>query len=359
MYAANGIEYAIVHRCMGRLLVAEILYPEGHKALDNRLIELLAEENEIDLVDHRDFFKELSCSKLCNTVNIPQFFSNRWEPLISFLYILNYVILAFAIRKKKYDKVFLLSVRNDSLFWVYPLFRHQHLCVFHHNDIDRTLGRPFEKFLFKKLQNRIQHVVLADFIKTGMVSQFHTHDENISVVYQPIIGDIRTRDYTPYFEEEKYIIGLGRSTDEGFLQKLIETDKRYSGRLKYKIIMRSKNIRYSSERLFITTESYSREEYDRIMHHASACIALYTSYNLRYSGIIDDALSAGKLIIGNNIPVFRYFSEKYKGCCHVIDSAQDLFVIASGALPMIKEEMIKRFLEYHSDKNVRRQLNAI
>ena len=342
-----------------RLLVAEILYPEGHKALDNRLIELLAEDNEIDLIDSHGFFGSLPCHRLCRIISIPQWFSNWLEPLISFLFVINYIMLYFAIMRRKYDKVILLSVRNDSLFWVYPLFRHQHLCVFHHNDIDRTLGRPFEKFLFKKFQNRIHHVVLADFIKEGMIKLLHTHEEQIAVVYQPMIGDGRARDYTPYFEDEKYIIGLGRSTDEEFLQQLIEIDKRYAGKLNYKIIMRSKTIRYSSERLFITTESYSREEYDRIMHHASACIALYTSYNLRYSGIIDDALSAGKLIIGNNIPVFRYFSEKYKGCCHIIDSALDLFVIVSGELPVINEEMIKCFQKNHSDENVRKQLSAI
>ena len=343
-----------------RLLVVEILYPEGHKALDNRLIELLAEDNEIDLIDNRDFFKKLSCSKLCNLISIPQFFSNRLEPLISLLFVINYIILAFAIRKKKYDKVIFLSIRNDSFFWVYPLFRKQHICAFHHNDIDRTLGRPYEKFLFKRLQNRIQHVVLADFIKDGMIKSLNTDKDKISIVYQPKIGDGQLQDvFEPFFDEKKYVIGLGRSVNEDFLRQLIETDKSFSGKLNYKIIMRSKNIRYSSERLLITTDFYSREEFDRIMHNASACIALYNSYNLRYSGIIDDALSIGKPVIGNNIPVFRYFSEKYKGCCHIIDSASDLFVIASGELPVINEEMIKCFQKNHSDENVRRQLSAI
>lgn len=342
-----------------RLLVAEILYPEGHKALDNGLIELLAEENEIDLVDNRGFFKKLACSELCHLINIPQFFSNRLEPLISFLFILNYIILAFAVRKKRYDKVILLSIRNDSFFWVYPLFRKRHICVFHHNDIDRTLDRPYEKFLFKRLQNRIQHVVLADFIKEGMIKILHTNEGNVSIVYQPKTGECKPKVFEPYFKEERYIIGLGRATNEDFLRQLIETDKSFSGRFNYKIIIRSKHIRYSSERLLITTDLYSREEFDRIMHHASACLAFYDNYNLRYSGIIDDALSIGKPVIGNDIPVIRYFFEKYEGCCHIIHSTLDLFMIASGELPIINEEMIKCFRKNHSDENIRKQLRAI
>lgn len=342
-----------------RLLVAEILYPEGHKALDNRLVELLAEDNEIDLIDNRGFFRNLPCSKLCNILNIPQFFSNRLEPLISLLFIVNYIILAFAIRNRKYDKIILLSVRNDSLFWVYPLFRQQHIAVFHHNDIDRVMGRPFEKFLFKRLQNKIQHVVLADFIKDGMINEFKTDEDRISVVYQPKIGTSSIMTQMPFFDDEKYIIGLGRSTNEDFLLQLIEEDKKRSGKLCYRIIMRSKNIQYSSERLLITTDFYSREEFDRILCHASACVALYNSYNLRYSGIIDDSLSIGKPVIGNDIPVFRYFYEKYKGCCHIIFSASDLFAIASGELPEINERLAKAFLCSHSDENVKSQLSKI
>lgn len=342
-----------------KLLVAEVLYPEGHKALDNRLIELLAEDNDVDLVDSKGFFKDLPCSRLCNLINLPQFFSNKLEPLISLLFIINYLILAFAIRKRKYDKIILLSVRNDSLFWVWPFFCRRNIAVFHHNDIDRTLGRPFEKFLFTKLQNKIQHVVLADFIKDGMVRNLHTKDDKVSIVYQPKIGNDKVTNLEPYFKEDKYFVGLGRSTNEDFLYQLIETDKQYSGTLNYKIIMRSKNIKYSSERLLITTDFYSREDFDRIMQHASACIALYNSYNLRYSGIIDDSLSIGKPVIGNDIPVFRYFFEKYKGCCHIITSASDLFAIASSELPEINEEMVNAFLYSHSDENVKAQLSNI
>ena len=127
--------------------------------------------------------------------------------------------------------------------------------------------------------------------------------------------------------------------------------------LPYKLYMRNKTIDFSGKNLQITNRYLSREEYNKLLLEAKACVLFYPKeYNLRYSGIIGDSLEYGLSVYGNNIPVVRYYSELYPNTCHLLDSPKVLFdEIQKSKVDAFLPD-IKDYYEKHSYKYISSQL---
>lgn len=74
-----------------------------------------------------------------------------------------------------------------------------------------------------------------------------------------------------------------------------------------------------------------------------------------------DALVAKKKVIGRNIPIVRYYAQKYPSCCSFFEGIDDLMkkIVLDNIALNVNEEVYTSFLDAHSDQVITSQLNEI
>lgn len=350
-----------------KVVVSEMLFPEGHVELNKKYISILSNICELTVVDDGKYFSSMNLSN-CNIITFSRIVPNfhkleKIKKIIPFLkldiidfiaHYINLIRISIKIRKINYDRIIFFSARNDTLGFALPLFKRKSVYVFHHVDLDLMSLKAHYLWAFKRNMSGYYHITLADFIKTGMIETFGINPDLVKVVYQPIVNNINFCSGI----RKRIIIGLGKGIDPEQLDFMIQYDKSHKERLNYQIILRDNNIEYVGRNLVVTKEYFSRDKYERYLNEASLCVILYPfSFNLRYSGVADDALSHGLPVIGNDIKVINYFSDKYPGYCHVINDLTLLFKLPDSYF-YAPVEMIERFRNNHSDKNVSEMIKS-
>ena len=345
-----------------RIVVAEMLYPEGHIELNKKYIQILTEIGEVTVVDDGKYFTSMNLDNV-TIINVSRTVPSvskfvkvkKWIPFLRFdpidfiAHFINLIRIVFKLRKVEYDRIVFFSARNDALGFALPFFKKDSVYVFHHVDLDQIMARPRYIKSFKKYMNRYHHIVLADFIKEGLLDEFEIDENRIKVIYQPLIN----KESLSNQERLPIVIGLGRGIDKGMLASLIEYDKSHKEPLPYKIILRDSKVDYKGNNLTVDSEYYDRNKYDYYLDNASLCVIFYSvSFNLRYSGVADDALSHGLPVVGNDIRVIRYFAEKYDGCCSILSNITEIFKLKDIHFSTCQEQF-ELFRENHSDIQIK------
>ena len=334
-----------------RIIISDILYPEGHNALTSKWVSILSESFNITLVGKKNYYEGIRKEiPEIPVIHVRQSFFKRVEFLKTLSVVINLIRVAFAVRRINYDKIVFLSTHNAALYFAYRFFKKGSIVVVHHYDIDRTMSLPWETRIFKKYANKIHHVVLAEFIADGLSENFMIDRDLIHVVYQPII---RKSENKSLLKRNDRFILLGRKNSEKCVKELIELDKSFNEKNKYQFLVRAKNISYSSENVEIFDKFMSYDEYCSLLDTNVACVVIYPdTYRYRYSGVMDDAISHGLYILCYDIPVGRYFKSQCPNNVRLFADTEELWKLASCNLPIIEEKEYEIFLESHSDSCV-------
>ena len=353
-----------------KVIVAEMLYPEGHRALNKKYIELLSEIADVTIIDDGQYFATMglpldikiiktkrripSAEKFLKIKKYIPFL--KFEPIEMIAHFMNLISIRLVLRGIPFDKIILMSSRLDALSLSIPFFPQNKIAVFHHYEIDRLLERKADQFFFKRSYNKYDHLFLAEFIRDGLIKYYPIKAINCHIVYQPLI-DGQTLDTVNIDQRNRTIIGLGQTCDRSLLDKLIQIDKEADVVPANKILLRDKKTEYLGKNLEVIKRYLTRDEFNGFLNNYAACVLMYpSSFNLRYSGILDDALSHGMSIYGNDMPVVRYFHEKYPKSCHIFYSIEELHEIACQGVLSADRGEIENFINSHSDDNIKMQL---
>lgn len=333
-------------------------YPKGHRRLDQEYVRILSQDHELVIVDDGKYFPEDYCIEIgVERLKVQHLMVKRWERLKRFLHYINLlnVFICLKFHRKSYDAILFLNIHNAIYF--YKMFPKKKIVLFHHQDIDAALSfKPYQEAATKQ-SRRFLHICLAGFIKDGLIDRFNIDKERVFVVHQPLVFDANEGRTNP---KEKLLIGIGRSTDETIVQKLIEFDKLHDGNSGNSIIMRSKVTEYKGKVLTVIKGFMPREEYEALYDRAKASVVTYPQeYKLRYSGIIDDSLSKGLIVFANDTPCSRYFSSAYPSCVYVFKTPDELWNMIQESIPTPDSRELKLFVERHSAENVRKQLREV
>lgn len=280
---------------------------------------------DIHFVFKEDYYREVGVqsSNVCYTIPSSCIKRNN-SGLINRFYM---CLVLWKIRMNvpliQYDKIIFAAYEEISLFFAFysvPLF------LINHNNIS-GLDNKVKRFFFKAISKRNTHIVLESYIKDYLNS---LGISKVEVVHHGLISS-----YSNYSSNRVDALWMYRkflfspsmlSTDVLFMKNLIE-DKMF---LKYLeehdlfLILRSKILKSSSNRIRIFSDYLSKEDYRWYFLNATAILLFYPkSFKYRVSGVLLESISCGKKTILSDIKAFRQYENLF-GANAYFSSIEDL-----------------------------------
>lgn len=333
-----------------------MMYPKGHRRLDEEFVRILSREHQLIIVDEGKYFpQDLYDNPNIEHIKVIQPFCNRWELLKCTLFRLNLLIVLFKLRHKNFDRILLLNCHN-ALYKVANCIPNKKCIIIHHNDIDVLFTNKKYLHQFNKVKEKFRHAFLADYISENFVREAQIDNKYVSTIHQPIVFE----NCQSSIHKENLLVGIGNSTDESFIDMIIELDKKHKGEdFANKMILRSKKKKYKGKNIEVITGFLPRDDYEMLYSRAKVSIVNYpSSYVYRYSGIIDDSLAKGLVVYCNDTLCGQYFATKYPCSVKIFKNTYELWNMISEPLlsqPDIEKE---KFYKCHSAEYVLSQFNA-
>ena len=290
---------------MYKVLITELSPAKGHADLFQLAAQILSKKEQIsvDVLSTSDStisVSDCSCQKLPYKYPKDPWSNNRWLNLL--FTILYEVRLAFFIGKKTKRKNYsalLVITYNELTFPVGRLFlsHFQNIFLLHNNNIDNMVLSPHRARLFSLFSNKVNHIVLADFIKDYLEKSFCITRNRILTLPTPFslsdISEVET------INKDIDCLGISNGNDDSFIERLI-IDEMSNSSIKnanLHIVLKSNNFHFDNGFLTIINGFLPREQFDNYVSRAKVMLIPFPlSYKYRMSGTLVDALS-------HNIPV--------------------------------------------------------
>lgn len=342
-----------------KVLIMEILYPQGHIAVNKAIVEIISNISEVVyLADYNDYFGTVKLSENINKVNVRmQFLPKRIKHLIILCFVLNTLIIKSQMKDHEFDSIVLLSSSNEALPFIRKIFKNKRIYIFHHNDIDLMIKNKKTK-IFKTYMNSVYHFVFADFIKDGLIRETGVDKSRVYTVNHPITENtVSTKPNTSAISE-KVFIGLGLSNDEKLIDELIKFDKSGEKLSKNrKIIIRSKQTNYSGNWLNVFSGYLDNDEYLNMYKKASAILLCYPNiFRYRYSGSFINAMIEKKKVFSSHTLLGKYFNTKYPNNCKTFTSAAELISIIDSFDEEFDDNEYDDFIRDHREEKIKEDM---
>lgn len=342
---------------MEKVLVAEVLYAQGHKKLNEKYIKCISNNFSVTLLDDGDYFSGVDDSLIDKRIPVKVLKVSRVEIIKTICHAINLKRIAKIAKETGIRNVILLSFHTEGFAMARRSFEGINVIVVHHYEIDRMTKIPKEIKSFNKFKNQITHCALEEFITKGIIKEFGVPREKAYTVNTPV--DMVNMQMPNH--DANLFIGIGQSTDQKLIDDLIRLDK--EGYIKTdtqaKIILRSKAKSYNGTNVEVFTGFLEREEYDKLYREATACIVRYEpTYRLRSSGSIDDAFRNHKKVIVLGFPAGDSYAEMFPQNCVSVKRTEDVLDLLVSEPCLYDEEEGLKFEKMHSFEHVTEQWKA-
>jgi len=348
-----------------KIAIIDMIYPFGHKRLNSSLVEMLKSFSEIVLLDYQNFYENICTDEKLSKIQIKKlFFVPRLTILKRICDCINLIIIKKKLNGEEYDALLIMTYDNIGLSIMKFLFEHKPIYIVHHNNID-LIKSKIDFFFFKRYMNCVNHIVLSEFIKEGLISKTNVNRNRVYVLEHPlsknITVDIR-KEYIDMNSKNRVFVSLGLGSDEFLIHQLIEIDKQgeYFKNNGIKVILRSRIYDYESDGLKVFKGILPEDEYYRLYAISSAYLLLYPDmFQNRFSASLLNALQYGKCVISTNIPMASHFGSLYPSNCRIITDIKHLLdELINGEFKFSHEEY-DDLLKRHEDNMIKEQARGI
>lgn len=306
-----------------KICIVDTIFPKGHRYLNSKLLEAISEYYSIDVINNYSYYKDIKLKNV-NIIDKKQFRLGKNKLLNHLKLILNGLFVSMGIKSKKYDAIIFFTFDTINFALIKFLFRNKNIILIHHDNTAR-LKDKFKYQCFQKYRNKVKHIVFSPILKQYLITEIGVDSNLIFDIPHPLpadcyeIKDIKT--------SPKIILSTGYANDETLIKDIIEYEETNHILEKNGIIwkIRSSNITYEGASLSIFNEHISQEEYNELYNNAYSIVLLYSNeYAYRFSGVLFDGLTHGRIILGPPIALVNYYNEKYPNMCIIFNNTSEL-----------------------------------
>ena len=355
-----------------KVLIVDTQFPKGHKNLNVHLICILSdirEVSELKIFNYEEYYNKNDMPEKVCFIELRKLFFGRNVYVQYLQSFVNAVLIRLRMLCVKYDKAVFFTFDTIS-FPLIRVFCKRPIYLFHHNNTDHLKNR-IKLFLFKLYANNTHHIVFADFIKDYLIS-VGVRSELVHVVPHPLPLEVKNVKMTELrlsiyknALNERLFLALGHANDEKLIFSIIEYEREnhlleMNG---IKLIIRSRiDFRMKSVKsiqILSWDDFMPHDQYESLYNVAEGILILYPeSFAYRYSGALQDAFNSRKIVIGRNIPIVRWFAEKYPHSCFVFADIKDLMAQLCKAR-IFDEQDYRQFISIHSDYPIQKKLHEL
>ena len=238
---------------------------------------------------------------------------------------------------------------------IMPRFRQLKTCVIHNNNIDNIILSRFRSIAFSLFRDNVKHIVLADFIKDGLI-KLGVNDASICILPHPmkVADKNKMRDID--------CVGLSNGNSESIIEELIAREEKYEvfKKRNLHILLKSKYNNFDNGYLKIINGFLDEKIYEDYMLRArSVFMPFPLDFNYRMSGTLVDALANSTPVIATDIPVVRKCAKTYPDIIRIfnIDNfpevIQELSIVDTS-----KERQFAQFKEIRSKINLSKIIDS-
>lgn len=301
------------------ILVFDICYAAGHIDYSENIIRCLSRIGDVIICSPPDWYIHLEEDirrKVYEICAAPP--SGKSKRAIYRWWAQNILIAKKIYKKMKPDVVVCL----DYHFMVFSLFpvvfpKKTNAYLMEHNQIDAILSSKIKRCFYVLYKNRVKHCVLEPFIGDGL-RKLGVHKNKILVWPFPLT----VKRCKPISERLYDFVGLCEANDELLIKKIVEyeilTEEFKKNDLR--IVLRSRNITYDNGYLKVINKFIPEEEYYNYYYEAKRVVTLFPqTFRYRTSGTVMDAFSFSCPVVSVDVPLSRYFNNKYPKIFSIID----------------------------------------
>lgn len=327
------------------VLFLDFLYPRGHIRMNTEIINCLATISKVSVLCPKEWYSSVNAE--VEMLEIKKGTLGKGK-LLNRLKILKVMKHSAALaRKRKFDYVFISSYETVVFAIGRLLFRkNEKLFLLHNNNIDE-LHNPIKRFFFKRYMKKVEHVVLEEFIGDYLVEAFDLDRDMVHTLPYPLYENkLKESEHNIYS-----CVGLSNSNDSNIIDEIIDIEKQQElfKKENCKVVLKSKSMEFDNGYLTVVKGYLETDRYYEYINRAKCLLLPFpASFRYRMSGSLMDALSNNKIVFGIDIPLIRFYAEKYPSVCKTVYNVADIFDYVCNMNPESTSEDLGRFKNDHS-----------
>lgn len=341
-----------------RILVFDTWLPLAHRKLYNSIIELLSRSNKMIVINKGGYYDVMSENIVY--VNAPLLDLERgglwYKRLVHFV---NFFLAKLCIIGKRYDSVLVTTYHTRHFKWQKRWLGRKALFLMEHYNVD-DIARPSMLGHYLCYANTVHHLVFAPFIGDYLHS-LGVNNKLIHFIHHPLFT-VNVPIVQKTNDDYINVLSPGLSNDEAMVDSIIEHEKEFGTleKNRVRLFLRSKKEYDSNTPAISFIKGFlSNEEYEGLYNASDIVLVIYPStYRYRFSSVILNSMTKHKVLLGNNIDIVRYFSDKYPSNCLVFNDIEDFFkiVVESHYFSETERDI---FIKEHSNESIEKELNFI
>lgn len=341
-----------------RILAFDTWLPQAHRKLYNSIIELLSQSNSLIVINKNNYYDYISNNIVYNNIPLLDLdHGGLWYKRLAHFF--NFIMARISIIGKKYDIVLVTTYHTRHFEWQYRWMGKKPVLLMEHYNVD-DVASPSMLCYYLNYANKVHHLVFAPFIG-DYINSLGVNNNNIHFIHHPLftINNSVTDKGNSAFTN---VLSPGLSNDDSMIESIIVYERKYGilNRNNIRLILRT-NIDYDNvpPSIKFMKGFLTKDEYESLYNTSDFVLVIYPpSYRFRFSSVILNSMTKHKVLIGNNIDIVRYFSEKYPNNCLMFDNVEDFFNIVVEKHPFSEEER-NIFIEEHSNESIEREMNNV
>ena len=232
------------------------------------------------------------------------------------------------IDKYSFDKVIVLGYDPVMFSTEYNyLSTKGKVYLVEHHQLDEVIGKYIKLKIWKKYGLRANHILLDDSIVQETHDKLGVDINKIAVFPHPLLKS--SNDLSHKNNNETIILCISNSNDITQLQDLANLEKKihFFEHNNCEIIIRSEfNIDTDGTNCFKQINGYlSKEDYDDLYRKSNIVLMAFpTTYNMRCSGSLIDAMALGKKVVSSNIAESRQYANLFNNICRIYDNVDEI-----------------------------------
>ncbi len=337
---------------MKEIMYCDFMYYSGHKRSNKNFIKALSQISSVHVLSQKNYFSEYK-EELLALKNMKFIEKDNFElkngQLTNRLSSLKIMYLTGKYIKKIQPSHIFVSSFDTVTFNVGKIFLGElnKVYLLHTINIDELLNDTKFRF-FDSYKNQVNHLVFEQYMADYLVTR-GVEESRVFVIPHPLNDNTDSVNMKKEFK----CVGLSNSNDEDLIKKLVqyEIENSVFKNKEQKVVLKSKEIEFDNGYLKVFKGFLETDVYDNYINKSEFILIPFpTEFKYRMSGTLVDAFSNEKVVIGNNIPIIKHYSENYPEICKVYNNVDEIVKEFDDVFEFEKiDKEFKVFKKVHSE----------